>query len=245
MIKEILSFFIDLLFVKKCIICNRIDCETICVRCFQRIKTKEQRCPACSSTNNFGEFCDNCNKGFYFNGIMVAGDLNDKILEELIKKFKYKFNKKIGNILGLFLLNFLKEKINPNPILKKDNLFNEENSIIIAVPITKRRERWRGFNQSFILASFISQKTKIPIFNNLIKIKNSKNQASLKKKDREKNLNNCFKIIDPEESKKILENKKIILVDDITTTGSTINEISKELKKYKPVEIWGLVLAKK
>jgi competence protein ComFC len=228
MIKEIIFFFLDLLFTKKCIICGEVECEIICSKCFKKIKAREQEYSISDKD--------------HYNGIMIAGDLNDEILEKLIKKFKYNFNVKTGQILGLFLLNFFKEKINPNPILNKEEVFNKENSIIVPVPTTKRRERWRGFNQSYVLASFLSKKTKIPIFTGIIKTKETKSQTKLKKEERKNNLKNCFKII---ESEKIIKNKKIIIIDDVITTGSTINELSKEIKKYEPLEIWGLVLAHK
>lgn len=176
---------------------------------------------------------------------MVAGDFKDLKLAKLIKLFKYDFIKEIGQNLALFLSNFLREKNEINPILKTKNKqkFNSNNSLIIFTPLSKKRQRWRGFNQSQILAEFISKKHKIPIFYGLRKIKITENQANLTLEERKNNLKNCFEFTEKELARKNIKDKKIIIVDDVATSGSTIEEISQEIKKYQPKEIWGLVLA--
>jgi len=176
---------------------------------------------------------------------MVAGDFNDKKLSKLIKSFKYNLIKEIGQFLGQFLFNFFENNIWINPIFEHetDDGFNKKNSLIMAIPLSTKRQKWRGFNQSEVLAEIISKKSKIPIFNKLNRKRNTKSQSKLKKIERKTNLENCFEIRDKNNSLKIIQNKKIIIIDDVATSGSTIEELSKEIKKYQPLEIWGLVLA--
>ena len=115
--------------------------------------------------------------------------------------------------------------------------------IIVVVPISNKRKKERGYNQSYLIAKEISQIIKIPIAKKVLyKIKNTVPQSSLNKKQREENAKgayvakNIFKIY----------NKKILLIDDIYTTGNTVNECAKELvqKGIKRENIGVLTIAK-
>ena len=128
-----------------------------------------------------------------------------------------KFREKpyVYKTIGKFLENMQKSF----EILKKYD-------IIIIVPTSNQRKKERGYNQSELIAKEISRITGIPIVRNiLIKIKDTLPQSSLNKKQREENAKNVYKII----NSKQLHNKKILVIDDIYTTGSTVNECSKLL----------------
>lgn len=103
----------------------------------------------------------------------------------------------------------------------------------------------RGYNQSFLIAKQIAKNINyyknIEICNNvLIKVKNITEQSKLNKQDRLKNIQDVYKL----KNKELINNKKILLVDDIYTTGSTVNECSKILLDANPKEIGVLVIAK-
>jgi len=245
-VKKILRFLIDSLFPRECLLCEKETEAYLCSSCFKSLKFKEQACLNCQTKTNLGEFCLSCQKKFSYQGVMVAASLKDPKIEKLITLFKYNFIKEIGYYLGLFLFKFFKEKNENNPILKNNSessRFNPKNSIIIPVPLSRKRMKWRGFNQSEILAKIISEKTQIKISNNLCKIKESENQAKLKLLERKENLKNCFSFINKNIAQKEIKGKKIIIIDDISTSGSTLEEISSLLKKYQALEIWGLVVA--
>ena len=244
--KRIINFLINSLFPRECLLCEKELGVYLCQKCFKSLKFKEQSCLNCGSKNENGQFCSNCQDNFSYQGVMVATNLNDSKIEKLITNFKYNFVKEIGYYLGLFLFKFFKEKNENNPILKNNSessRFNPKNSIIIPVPLSRKRMKWRGFNQSEILAKIISEKTQIKISNNLCKIKESENQAKLKLLERKENLKNCFSFINKNIAQKEIKGKKIIIIDDISTSGSTLEEISSLLKKYQALEIWGLVVA--
>ncbi len=133
----------------------------------------------------------------------------------------------------------LKLNLNTKPKSSLGLNLNLKNYLLIPAPLSKKRIRWRGFNQSQVLVEKINREMGLKFSLDLIRIKHRTAQAKLNKKEREKNLANCFKWTGEN-----LRGQKIIIVDDVYTTGSTLNEIAKELKKHQTGEIWGLVLAK-
>lgn len=112
---------------------------------------------------------------------------------------------------------------------------------IIPIPISKKRQKQRGYNQSSLIAKEIAKQLQIQYNDkSIFKIKNIIEQSKLNKEERKKNIQGVYKLC----NKKQLENKKILLIDDIYTTGSTANECSKILSQAKPKEIGIFTIAK-
>ncbi len=223
---------LDLIFPIYCISCKK-EGNWLCKKCSDGLRTKDfQTCPLCSKQNKTGKFCKKC-KNKNLNGILITGEYENYLLKSLIKQYKYKFTKEISTHLGDFLYLFLKQ-------IKKENhpIFKEE-YLITAVPLHKKRQNWRGFNQSEELAKIISKKMDVKMESSLKRIKNTDPQATLNKEERTTNIKNCFKW----QGEKI-HNKNILIIDDVTTTGSTIEECAKEFKKQGAKNIWALVVAK-
>jgi competence protein ComFC len=204
------NFIKDILFPKECLCCKK-EGDWLCPECFKKLEFNKKKYRL-----------DNLDK------LLVAGDYENEILAKIIKLFKYQFVKDIHKILAEFIFLFLSDK--------KIDL---SESLIIPVPLSKKRLKWRGFNQAEILAKKISNKFNLDFSNDLKRIKYQKPQASLSEKERKINLINSFSW-----QGKNLKNKKIILVDDVVTTGSTLNECAKTLKNAGARKIWGLVIAK-
>jgi len=142
------------------------------------------------------------------------------ILRKAVHKLKYSFYKDISLELSELFSKFTLPK----------------NAHIIPIPLHKKRLKYRGFNQSEILAKNLSQ----PISPILIRTKNTNSQATLSKTDRQKNIKNSFKI-NPEIS--LLKTTPLIILDDICTTFSTMNEAAITLKKAGFKIIYGMALA--
>lgn len=154
--------------------------------------------------------------------------------QESIRKLilNYKFNGK--SYLYKTIVNFLLKNENFFPILKSYDT-------IIPVPISQKRRKERGYNQSELIAREIAQNLEIEYVNQcLFKTKNIVEQSKLNKEERQKNIKNVYQLYQTE----IITNRKILLVDDIYTTGSTVNECSKMLKKAKPKKIGVFTIAK-
>ena len=112
--------------------------------------------------------------------------------------------------------------------------------IIIPVPMYKTKKWLRGYNQVELIARELSKDLNIPLkCTTLTKIKDTKKQSSLTRAERKQNIKNAFIVKNASD----IENKKILLFDDIITTGSTLNECSKTLKKAKVKEVAILTIA--
>ena len=215
-IQEILN----LIYPPKCGICGKIYPNSLCNKCKIKIKKFEDL-----QIINSGEELDNK----YFDELIYMYKY-EGLIRELI--LDYKFNDK--SFLYLTFVNFL---------TKNEKLFEKIKKYdkIIPVPISRKRLKKRGYNQSLLIAKEIANKTNLELVNNcLFKTKNIIEQSKLNKEERQKNVLGVYEL----KNKQLLENKKILLFDDIYTTGSTVNECSKILKETNPREIGVLVIAK-
>lgn len=227
-------FFLDLIFPEECLGCG---CEGawLCQSCFSLIKLRsEQSCLDCKKKTDFGKFCPQCGPNYSLDGALIAGYYDQKIVDKLIKSFKYSFVKSLYQDLGKILILFLNDLIN-----KKQQTFNIEKSLIIPVPLSAYRKRWRGFNQSEILARLVADNFNLELsVNELIRIKHTKPQVKLNRTRRKNNVKGCF-----DWSVGDLAGRQVILIDDVVTTGATLNECAKILKLHGAGKVWGLALA--
>lgn len=219
-ILKIQEKILNLIYPQTCGICGKINQNSLCKKCEINLKKQSEN----QIIKDGKEIEDK-----YFNELMYIFKYEGQIRKLILD---YKFNEK--SYIYLTFVNFL---------LKNKNIFeNIKNyDTIIPVPISKKRLKTRGYNQSLLIAKQISQQTNLDLVNNcLIKTKNIIEQSKLNKEEREKNIQNVYKL----ENKQLIKNKKILLIDDIYTTGSTVNECSKILTQGQPNKIGILVLAK-
>lgn len=239
---KIRDFILDLIFPKECLNCGH-EGAWLCNDCFSKLQFSSwQYCLGCKIPNQSGKFCSACRRQYHLDGILIAGNYDDKLLNQLIKTFKYHFVQDIATILGNYLVNFLQKEKNINSqiptisrILKISNI-----PIIVPVPLHNRRESWRGFNQAEKLAKVVAQNFHLEInTKDLIRIKHRQAQSKLNEQQRLKNVANCFNW-----QGENLTGADIILIDDVVTTGATLNECAKVMKRNGAGKVWGLVVAK-
>ena len=197
-----------------------------------------------------------------FCGKVDENCLCEECEKELDKYLKYneitKFNKSfekhiyLATYEGKVRENILSYKFLDKPymhktfakiILKNEKMYRiiQSYDIIGAVPIHKKRKNERGYNQSELIAKEISRNIKELKYGKILrKIKNNERQSSLSKDKRNQNVKGVYQI----ENSQIIKGKKVILFDDIYTTGSTVEECSKVLKANNAKEIMILTLAK-
>lgn len=186
----------------------------------------EDRCIVCKENEAQG-ICTECRNNITFS-------VNDKscvgyykgTLKQLILNFKYKHDFEAGQVL----VDLLEEKI-----CNKDKEY-----YLVYIPITKSRFKERGFNQCEYLAKELAFRQGFKVLDCLEKVKDTKSQKTLDREERKLNLIGSFKVIDENQVK----GRKVILIDDVITTGATIEEGIKILKKSGVLEIKILTLAK-
>ncbi len=232
LIKE---FVLDIFFPKFCINCSKEE-SYLCQDCFSLIDISErQYCPFCFQSRVVldGKTCGFCRRSKKLTGLYSAVSYNNFIVKKMINQFKYEpYIKELSKPLSSLIIVHL---INLNKTL---NLFD---FVLVPIPLHKKKLKQRGFNQAEEIAKELSENLKLPAFNDiLIKTKRTPSQVELEKEEREKNIKNVFLCRKPE----LVKNKKILLVDDIFTTGSTMEECALTLKRAGAKEIWGIVVAR-
>ncbi len=119
--------------------------------------------------------------------------------------------------------------------------FIKQFDIIVPIPSTPKKQKSRGYDVPFLLAKSLCRAARVPLAaqGTLLKVKETPDQVGLSGQQRQNNLKNAFRVQNSTE----LQNKKVLLVDDVTTTGTTLKEAAKELKKSGAIFVGALVLA--
>jgi len=214
-----------------------------------------EKCVNCGENKTL--FCEQCLKNVPLannndSDIIGAGSYKNKALKKAIWILKYKKAKRMAKPLAKLIYENAIKKLSFYLGRFENNPPNENNWIIIPIPLSKKRLRERGFNQSELIAKHLAKLLDIPtktVFvgnfvdktNVLYKTKDTPTQVSIQnKKERLNNLQNAFTVKKPEQ----IKNKNIILLDDVSTTGATLREAKKLLEKFKPNKIITIVVAK-
>lgn len=243
-LNKIRNFILDLLFPIYCINCGIEGKKFICDGCFKKIKTAQCFiCPICRKASSSGAVCEECAKSHFLNGLYAGAEYGDALTQKIIKTFKFKFIPDLCNPLADILIKRLEET----------NFQTQKFNLIIPVPLHKRRLNWRGFNQSELIASKLSERFNIPMNQNILaRVRNTKAQSEIKSEEERKcNIQGAFAICPLPKRKEVLreknllliKRKNILLVDDVCTTGSTLDECAKVLKQAGAEKIWGCTTA--
>ena len=225
-LSEVFSDLSEVIFPPQCLGCAEIlhpfTGQMFCSVCHDKIKyVNGSICSICgisfSDSPAESHLCGDClEKRPYFS--CARGVFSyESIILNAIHQFKYKSNISIGEMLASFMADFSFPDID-----------FADYSLMIPVPLHIKRLRERGFNQSLILARAIGEKQQIPVnFSLLKRHKFTLTQTGSNKKERKQNIKDAFEVSD----QKKISGKNIILVDDVYTTGATINECAKTLIK--------------
>jgi Predicted amidophosphoribosyltransferases len=145
------------------------------------------------------------------------------VMQKLIHEFKYKANKELGEFLGTMMGELL---------LESDRFKNID--AVIPLPLFAAKEYKRGFNQATILSNGISKAMNIPVVkNNVTRKRFTETQTKKHRTDRWENVSGSFEIIQPD----LLTGKHILLVDDVVTTGATLEACGTEILKMKETKL--------
>lgn len=226
-----INFLLDFIFPVFCQSCFA-EGSYLCLVCQNKIDTTEQRCAVCGRASLLGLTHVNCASAHTaLKGLLVASDYQNQAVRDLIWNLKYNGVQGIAGVLATIISDCL---------VKHDLLDYFSDSIIVPVPLHKKRQRLRGFNQAELLARELARRLNLECCLVLKKTKPTARQVELEKDQRLLNLVGSFEA----DALTSLSNKKIILVDDVAATGATLEECARALKTLNPREIWGLVVAR-
>lgn len=228
---KVKDFILDIIFPIDCIGCGK-EGEWVCKDCFEKIKLSEnQFCPVCCKPNKTGLPCESCKTQSFLDQVIVCADYNHPIISKSVKDLKYRYIEDLGLFLGDLMARFIKQE---QPIESLSSF------LITTVPLHKKRQLERNFNQSSLITERFCESLKLakPI-DILGRKRYTIYQASLKRKERFKNVKDAFICLKSEKVK----DKKVIMVDDVFTTGATLQECARVFKENGVKEVIGLAIA--
>jgi competence protein ComFC len=229
----LLQFILNFLFPPRCASCRR-EGDFLCKKCIQSFQKKTIRPLSCrdNAWKKDSEF-------EYLDGLIYALDYaKNPQIQAAIKQFKYKFTQE----LVLHFQDLLVEKLGELTMIKNRSV------LLIPIPLHKRRLNGRGFNQATVIAKAIEKTlTLVTVAEILVRNRHTDQQARLNKTERKNNLKNAFSLNKKYEqnmNKKIVQESIVFLIDDVCTTGSTLESATKVLKENGFKKIHGLVVAR-
>jgi len=213
----------------------RAEGSYLCQRCEQKLPLKKNlTCVFCHRVLSAGAIC-NCRKETALRAVFVVADYHEQIIQDLLHNFKYNYLLDLEIVLGKLASRFLKEQ----DCLGRFDL-NQDNTILVPVPLHKKRLLQRGFNQSEFLARQIAGQTGFKTANLLVRIINTPSQVNFNRLERQANVHKAFAL---NTQLPVDLRQNVLLIDDVVTTGSTLLECALVLKQSGYINIYALVIA--
>ena len=238
MFRKILDSLLTLAYPQNCQICKKIVEKSLdgaaCSDCWENTRIfngTETLCTKCSrflqsGTAEFQTFCYVCDAHFYDSARAVG-------LYE---------NALVASILSLKREPFVARRLKDLFISAFEKTSFYDADIIIPVPLSKRRRLERGFNQAEVLAQIIARKSGLELDKQSLarKIHTPMHRVAMDRKARELTVQNAFEVVRP----KLIENQKILLIDDVFTSGATASYCAKALKKKGADKVYVFTIAR-
>lgn len=219
---------LDLLFPPRCVGCREVG-SYLCAQCLHEFELVEPPlCPRCGRpVTTSGRLCSLCQRHPpQIDGIRSVAYF-DGILREAIHRFKYYGLQDLAIPLGGLMGDYWEKRSLPA-------------EIIVPVPLHKDRLRERGYNQAALLARELGKSVGLPVSeNSLVRVRATRPQVELNAQERRENVSDAFRCANAE-----LKGKQVLLIDDVCTTGSTLEACSIALRQVGARSVWAFTLAR-
>lgn len=229
--KKIGKLILDFLYPNRCCFCGKVSEVSLCEACKKQVVyIGEPRCKKCGKPVRFQEqeYCHDCERMHFYYEQGKSIWLHQKPVSTSIYQFKY-HNKRI------FATYYAEEMYR----LYGKWLRQCRIDVIIPVPLHKKRKRKRGYNQATILAQELGKRSGIPINQKaVVRVGRTTPQKVLNRQQRRRNLKNAFKV-----TKYWNKARNVLIIDDIYTTGSTIDALAQILKEKGAEKVWFLTIS--
>lgn len=208
----------------------------MCVNCIAAVRDRTQPqffCPACGADNEIGLVCNACREKSFLDRAMSSADYKEIVASKSIQLVKYQYAMEVAEVWKMLIYKFLSAR------RQMFTCLDTANTIIVPVPLHHRRFLERGFNQAEILGRLCAEMLDFSVVTDLLlRQRHTGQQAKLGREARLKNLSGAFI------AARRLDNKTVLLIDDVFTTGSTLQECAQTLKTAGAKEVWGLTFAR-
>jgi ComF family protein len=225
---KFIELAVESFFPRRCVGCGKVG-GFLCPECLGKLPTLlPPFCPKCGRPQASGIVCPDCRqRQTKIDGIRSPFRF-DEVIRKAIHQLKYRNLKAISPCLAELLADYL--RANPLP-----------GDALVCVPLHPRRLRERGYNQSDLLARELGKRIDLPVIENcLIRVKQAQPQVRAGDvEERRRNVADAFVCRDEKVS-----GKQIILIDDVCTSGATLESCAAALKSKGAVSVWGLTLAR-
>ncbi len=198
-----------------------------------------KQCVGCGEWGRYG--CDDC-----FSKLRLSEEYGESCLslfeyqglvKKMIQQLKFGYLRNLEKELTRLIDWGLEQQLKKSATWKFRDFVNER-PVVQSISLYWRRENWRGFNQAEMVARSVGQKLDLEILDALVRRKSTQSQVGLSRAERRDNTKNAFGV------KGVRLPKKILLVDDVWTTGATMRAAREVLKKNGAGQVWGLTLAR-
>lgn len=224
---------LDLLFPKQCVGCRRFG-SFLCADCFTTISfAPYDICLVCNRPSLDSLTHPGCKSRYTIDGAF-ASLVYTGTVKKLLYTFKYKpyLTGLQGTLISLFY----------EGLIQKETFYRVlSGAVLVPVPLFPAKLRSRGYNQAGILSQGLAEKFGLQSKPALQRIRNTPSQYRLSRPERQKNIKDAFGLV--EKSSAIIKEKTILLADDVLTSGSTLSEAAKVLKRGGAKRVFGLALA--
>lgn len=228
---KIIKRILKLIYPETCVFCGKVCKTGICNTCVEQITyVEEPCCKRCGKPVRYEEqeYCHDCEGHTFAYEQGKSVWLHKGLVKQSIYRFKYHNKRVYASVYAREMLRLYEEQIK-----------SWKPQVLIPVPLHWRRRQQRGYNQAMILAREVSKRTGIPFSEKIVRRRRCTSpQKRLNKKQRSRNLQDAFEVT--EHLGKI---KSVLIIDDIYTTGSTIDSIARKLKEKGVQKVWFLTIS--
>lgn len=220
------------LFASECVSCGRGG-SRLCRTCAPSLaRPGEQTCIGCSRPSRTGATCAQCRGHWHVERLLTSADY-ETAAGPAVRAFKYGFDRSLARPLSVLLAHALAHAGPPRPLT--------DNPLFVPVPLSPRRLRWRGYNQAALLARAVSDTALMPYGEVLMRVHDAGPQVRTSgRADRLDAMHGAFACARPE----LVQERDIVLVDDVCTTGATLDACALALKNAEARSVTGLVVAR-
>lgn len=230
-LRAIVEGLVDVVAPARCMGCLRED-TWLCTACRSRASAYPLSCIVCGEAEARGSTCSSCRAHTQLTGVVSVGGYHNRLLQRGVGWLKYRSVTAVAPVLASLLL--------PRLLVIAPWQELQQHAVLVPIPLHAKRQRERGFNQSQEIARAITATLNIPTAMLLTRTRSTWTQSKLPKEMRQQNMQRSFAIAD----QLPIDRSLVILIDDVTTTGSTLSAAAQTLHHAGVPLIWGATIAR-